>query len=91
MDEIRVGSSWASVTPAGVVIPVPTITSISPTSAVAGSTGFTLTVTGTNYVSGQSTVTWNGSPRTTTFVSATQLTADIPAADISALVQHWLE
>jgi len=62
--------------------PVPTLTSISPTSATAGGAGFTLTVTGTNFVTG-SIVRWNGSDRSTTFVSATQVTAAISAADIA--------
>lgn len=62
----------------------PTVTSISPTSATAGGSAFTLTVNGTNFVSGASTVTWNGSNRTTTFVSSTQLTASIPASDIAS-------
>ena len=61
--------------------PLPTITSLSPSSASAGSAAFTLTVNGTNYIS-SSVVQWNGSPRTTIFVSATQLTAAITAADI---------
>src|SRR4029434_3627969 len=39
--------------------PTPTITSISPACAMAGGNGFTLTVNGTNFVSG-STVNWNG-------------------------------
>jgi uncharacterized repeat protein (TIGR03803 family) len=62
--------------------PVPTITSISPTSAIAGGAAFTLTVNGANFVSG-STVSINGNARTTTFVSATQLTAAILASDIA--------
>jgi hypothetical protein len=82
MDEIRVGTTWSSVTPSSTIAD-PTTTSISPTSATAGGSGFTLTVNGTNFVSGQSTVTWNGSARTTTFVSSTQLTAAILAADIA--------
>jgi hypothetical protein len=57
------------------------ITSLSPTSAFAGGPGFTLTVNGLNFVNG-SIVQWNGSNRVTTFVSATQLTAQISAADI---------
>ena len=61
----------------------PTTTSLSPTTAPAGDAGFTLTVNGTNFISGLSTVTWNGSNRTTTFVSATQLTATISAADVA--------
>ena len=64
--------------------PGPTLTSLSPSSAPAGGAGFTLTVTGSNFVSGAS-VRWNGSPRTTTFVSASQLTATIAAADISTM------
>jgi hypothetical protein len=62
--------------------PVPTITSLSPSSAAAGSGAFTLTVNGTGFVNG-STVNFNGQPRTTTFVSATQLTAAIPASDVA--------
>src|SRR5882724_11304428 len=62
--------------------PVPTITSISPTSATAGGAQFTLTVNGTKFVSG-STVNWNGTALTTTFVNATRLTATVPAALIA--------
>lgn len=61
--------------------PIPAILTISPTSATAGGSAFTLTVTGSNFVSG-STVRWNGLARTTTFVSSTLLTASIPASDI---------
>ncbi len=59
----------------------PTITSISPSSVTAGSPGFTLTVNGTGFVRG-SIVQVNGAARTTTIVSATQLTAGILASDI---------
>ncbi|MGE0884029.1 MAG: IPT/TIG domain-containing protein [Blastocatellales bacterium] len=62
---------------------VPTLTSLTPNSAQAGGPSFTLTVNGTNFVSG-SVVRWNGSDKMTTFVSATQLTAMITAADIAA-------
>ena len=64
--------------------PVPTITVLNPASATAGSAAFTLTVNGTNFVNG-STVNWNGSARTTQFVSATQVTASITAADIASV------
>ena len=60
--------------------PVPALSSLSPASATAGSGGFTLTVNGSNFVSG-AVVRWNGANRTTAFVSATQLTATIPASD----------
>jgi hypothetical protein len=62
--------------------PLPTITAISPATTVAGSGGFTLTITGTNFVN-SSVVRWNGSDRPTTFVSSTQLTAAIPASDVA--------
>lgn len=62
--------------------PVPTITSISPTSATAGGAGFTVTVNGTNFISG-SVVNFNGTALTTTFVSATQVTASVTAAQIA--------
>ena len=62
---------------------VPSLTSISPSSATAGAAGFTLTVNGTNFVSGD-VVRWNGAARTTVFVSATKLTATIPTTDLAA-------
>ena len=58
-----------------------TITSVSPASIPAGSPAFTMTVNGANFVSGAA-VDFNGVPATTTFVSATQLTATIPANDV---------
>ena len=64
--------------------PVPVVTSVSPAAAVAGGAGFTLTVTGTGFVA-SSVVHWNGAARTTTYVSGTQLTAGIPASDITAV------
>ena len=63
--------------------PVPTISSLSPSSATPGGPAFTLTVNGTGFVS-TSKVRWNGADRTTTYVSGTQLTAAITAADIAA-------
>ena len=64
--------------------PVPTLSGISPASAAAGSPGFTLTVSGSNFVP-TSVVHWNGSVRPTTFANANQLTATISAADIQSL------
>ncbi len=61
--------------------PIPSISSLSPASATEGSSAFTLTVNGTNFIAG-SMVEWNGSSRTTTYVSASQLTASITAADL---------
>jgi len=62
--------------------PTPVISSLSPTYTDAGAGTFTLTVTGSGFISG-STVYWGTTALTTTYVSATQLTAQIPAADIA--------
>jgi outer membrane protein assembly factor BamB len=56
-----------------------TLTSISPRAVVAGSAGFTLKLTGTNF-SKNSIVIFNQSPQPTTLVSSTQLTAAIDAS-----------
>src|SRR5712691_1265025 len=63
-------------------VPVPVLGALSPSSATAGGAGFTLTVNGTNFVA-SSRVRWNGSNRTTTFVSATDLRVAIPASDVA--------
>ncbi len=60
----------------------PTISSLNPTCVTPGGPQFTLTVNGTNFVS-TSTVNWNGTALTTTFVSSTQLTAAVPASLIA--------
>ncbi|MFN3372915.1 MAG: IPT/TIG domain-containing protein [Chloroflexus sp.] len=68
-------------------IPTPQITSLGPSSATADGSAFTLTVNGSGFIDGsgsdRSIVYWNGSPRSTTFVSSTQLTAAIAAIDIA--------
>jgi hypothetical protein len=64
--------------------PAPSLMALSPSSVAAGEVGlegFTLTVTGTDFVS-LSTVEWNGSPRPTEFVSTTELQAQINFADV---------
>lgn len=60
----------------------PAVSSISPPSVAAGGPAFTMTVLGSGFSSG-STVQWNGSPRSTQYVSATELLARIAAADIA--------
>jgi uncharacterized protein (TIGR03437 family) len=61
---------------------MPAVSSLSPTSALVGASGFQLTVSGSSFVVG-SVVRWNGNDRNTSFVSSTQLRADISAQDIS--------
>lgn len=63
---------------------VPVLDSISPNSAIEGSPGFQLTLTGSNF-DPTSRVKWNGSIRTTHYVSPTELRADIPASDLLAV------
>ncbi|MGD0696242.1 MAG: FG-GAP-like repeat-containing protein [Terriglobia bacterium] len=63
--------------------PVPLVNQpLTPDAAAVGGAGFTLTVNGTGFVSG-ATVDWNGAPLATTFVSGSQLTAAVPASDIT--------
>jgi hypothetical protein len=69
-------------TPTPVPNPVPVISSLSPSTATAGGTAFTLMVAGTGFVP-SSKVRWNGQDRTTTHVSSMTLTASIPASDIA--------
>ena len=64
--------------------PAPTLSLIAPNSAFAGGGDFTLTATGSQFVS-NSVVHWNGSNRATTFVTSTELQAAILASDIAAV------
>lgn len=61
----------------------PTVTSLSPSSVAAGGNGFTLTVTGTSFVQGD-TVQWGNQSLTSTFVSSTEMQAQVTASDIAA-------
>jgi photosystem II stability/assembly factor-like uncharacterized protein len=62
------------------------ISALSPLSVTApnGGTGLTLSVTGTGFTGGTSMLLWNGSPRPTSVLSATSLTATISASDVAA-------
>lgn len=62
---------------------VPTISNVSPAAVAAGSSDFSLTIYGTGFTSG-SVAMWNGSPRTTTFLTPMQLVAAIPASDVAS-------
>jgi hypothetical protein len=59
------------------------LNSLSPSTKPAGSSAFTLTLTGTGFAPG-SLVAFNGSFLTPAFVSSTQLTVSVPAADVTA-------
>ena len=65
------------------VKPVPLINQpLVPDAVAPGGAGFMLRVNGTGFQCG-SVVNWNGSPRPTTFVNHSQLTARIHASDIA--------
>ncbi len=63
--------------------PTPVLSSLSPAFVDVGSAGFTLTVTGSGFVS-SSTVFWGSTSLATTYSSATQLTAQVTAAEVAA-------
>ena len=78
------GYTRVTTSPTITVVPgPPALTSLSPASAGVGGPAFTLTVNGSGFLAA-SVVRWNGANRTTTFVSATQVQAAIPATDIAA-------
>jgi sugar lactone lactonase YvrE len=80
------GYSNSTVAAAAYIIanPLPVIGGISPAFTGAGGAVFVLTVNGSAFVA-NSTVYWGSSALTTTYVSATQLTAQVPAADITTV------
>ncbi|MGA1368336.1 MAG: IPT/TIG domain-containing protein, partial [Blastocatellia bacterium] len=62
--------------------PVPTVSALSPATAAQNSGALTLTVTGTNFVSG-AVVRWNGQDRVTTYQGPTELRAQLLATDLA--------
>ena len=80
------GGSVAGTTPPGNSSPPntsalasPAVTSVAPATVPAGSAAFTLQINGSGFVSG-SAVSWNGTSLTTTYISATELKAAVPAS-----------
>src|SRR5215469_13506413 len=63
--------------------PSPLLSTISPTSAILGTASLPIAVTGSKFVTGSS-IEWNGTMLPTSYVSSTQLTAQIPASDLAA-------
>jgi hypothetical protein len=64
----------------------PTLTSITPTKTAVGSPGFTLTLNGTNFAPG-CVAYFGANVLPTTVVSDTQLTAQVPASDLTAVAE----
>ncbi len=63
--------------------PVPTVSTLSPSSAAVGAAAQTLTINGSNFLS-SSTVTYNGAVHTASFVSSSQLSISLTISDQSA-------
>lgn len=64
--------------------PVPALTSVSPVSIQSGASDTALTINGANFTSA-STVQWNGTALSTTYVSSTQLKATVPASNLASM------
>ena len=62
--------------------PLPHLSTVTPTAVAPGSGAFTLTVYGANFVPG-AVVNWNYQARSTTFVSARELQAQILGSDVA--------
>ncbi len=67
--------------------PVPVLTSITPSSAFAGSLTVTVTLRGSDFIPACE-ARWDGAPLPTTFVSDTELTATIDAAYLTTPGSH---
>jgi uncharacterized delta-60 repeat protein len=63
--------------------PPPTLASLDPSQVTAGGPGITLVVNGSGFLNG-ATVYWKGSARNTTYESANQLRATIPAGNLTS-------
>jgi len=77
-------SVWEIAIPLGAQSFQPLIDTIAPATVEAGTSGFVLSVAGSNFLPG-TVIRWNGSARKTTFVDAGHVTAQITAEDIAVL------
>src|SRR5579871_42070 len=74
--------SLGAITPIVGQFPSPTLTQLSPSTVPPGSGPMTLTIYGNNFAPGV-TARWNGSPRTTSMISSTQINVALPALDVA--------
>ncbi|MGO9239910.1 MAG: IPT/TIG domain-containing protein [Bryobacteraceae bacterium] len=81
---VKLNGVASNALPFTIIPPPPTITSLNPSSAAAAGPAFTLTINGTNYVTG-AVAYWNATALTTTYVSGTQITAAVPASLIAGV------
>ncbi|MBM3215811.1 hypothetical protein FJZ36_12940, partial [Candidatus Poribacteria bacterium] len=83
--QMSVGSHVATFSVTGTRI-IPVLSSISPVHVVAGASSVTLTLSGDKF-NADAVVQWNGSDRPTTWVSITELTAEIPSTDLATAAE----
>jgi len=77
------GAGGGSVSPPPLPQDIPTLTAIAPSSAPAGGLTLNLVLFGSNFENG-ATVQWNGTTLSSSWVSANQMTATIPASNFVA-------
>jgi len=63
--------------------PVPLLASVSPTTAVAGASAVKITASGSSFIP-SSTINWNGTPLTTTYLNSEAISAEINPSDLQA-------
>jgi len=80
---VTIGSYGSSGSSNPLAVNPPTISALSPASAVAGGAAFTLTVNGAYFTAG-SAILWNSTLLATTYLSDSQLTATISATMIAS-------
>lgn len=78
------GGGLSNVSPFTVENPVPTLTTMLPDNSVMGALGFTMTLTGSEFMNPDSVVRFNGSDKVTRYIDANTLESDIPASDLLA-------
>lgn len=74
------GGGYGGSNTGGNLNPMPAVSSLAPTSASAGAAAQTLTINGSGFMAA-STVTYNGAAHTVSYVSASQLSIPLSAAD----------
>lgn len=77
------GGGASNSVPLSINAPLPAITALAPTGELAGAAATSVTVTGSGFISQFSYISINGVPQTTTFLSATQVSAPLTAAQLS--------
>ena len=77
------GGGVSNQLPLSILNPIPTITSVTPSSVQAGAVATTIAVAGTGFVSQFTTVTLNGAPLPTTVTSTTAASVSLTIGDLA--------